>query len=276
MNASEPNITTNNRACRQLIPKGWLGDGFMGGNQDKGTRYKVQGARGKGARGQGARERDDIYNTYYGIDYSHLGYYHAGMKDQTANLSDALFSKVQRCVLGLIFGNPDRSFYANELFRLAGSGTGAVVRELAKLADSGLVTVSKIGNQKHYQANRAAPIFEELRGIVLKTFGMADVLRQGLLPLSGQISAAFVYGSVAKGTDTARSDIDVMVIGVDLAYPEVYSALMPVEVQLARKINPSIYSNEDVQLKLKKGNTFLTRIMAQPKIFLIGSERDLP
>jgi predicted nucleotidyltransferase len=198
------------------------------------------------------------------------------MKDKSANLTDALFSKVQRCVLGLIFGNPDRSFYANELFRLAGSGTGAVVRELAKLADSGLVTVSKIGNQKHYQANRAAPIFEELRGIVLKTFGMADVLRQGLLPLSGQISAAFVYGSVAKGTDTAKSDIDVMVIGEDIAYPEVYSALMPVEAQLARKINPSIYSYEDVRLKLKKGNAFLTRIMAQPKIFLIGSERDLP
>lgn len=225
---------------------------------------------------QGARERDDIYNTYYGIDYSHLGYYHAGMKDQTANLSDALFSKVQRCVLGLLYGNPDRSFYANELFRLAGSGTGAVVRELAKLADSGLVTVSKIGNQKHYQANRAAPIFEELRGIVLKTFGVADVLRQGLLPISSKATVAFVFGSVAKGTDTAKSDIDVMVIGKDLAYPEVYSALMPVEAQLARKINPSIYSYEDVRLKLKKGNAFLTRILAQPKIFLIGSERDLP
>jgi predicted nucleotidyltransferase len=197
------------------------------------------------------------------------------MKDQTANLSDALFSKVQRCVLGLLYGNPDRSFYANELFRLAGSGTGAVVRELAKLSDSGLVTVSKIGNQKHYQANRAAPIFEELRGIVLKTFGMADVLRQGLLPLSSKISVAFVYGSVAKGTDTAKSDIDVMVIGEDLAYPEVYSALMPVEEQLGRKINPSIYSNEDVQQKLGKGNAFLTRIMVQPKIFLIGSERDI-
>src|ERR1039457_6899982 len=187
-----------------------------------------------------------------------------------------LFRSVQRCVLGLIFGNPDRSFYANELFRLAGSGTGAAVRELAKLADSGLVTVNKIGNQKHYQANRDAPIFEELRGIVLKTFGMADVLRQGLLPLSSQISVAFVYGSVAKGSDTAKSDIDVMVIGVDLAYPEVYSALMPVEEQLGRKINPSIYSNEDLLQKLKKGNAFLTRIMAQPKIFLIGSERDLP
>jgi len=198
------------------------------------------------------------------------------MKDQTANLSNALFSKVQRCVLGLLYGNPDRSFYANELFRLVGSGTGAVVRELAKLADSGLVTVSKIGNQKHYQANRAAPIFEELRGIVLKTFGVADVLRQGLLPISSKTTVAFVYGSVAKGTDTAKSDIDVMVIGEDLAYPEVYSALMPVEAQLARKINPSIYSHEDVRLKLKKGNAFLTRIMAQPKIFLIGSERDLP
>lgn len=216
------------------------------------------------------------YNTQYGIDYSHLGYYDAGMKDKSTNMTDALFSKVQRCVLGLLYGNPDRSFYANELFRLAGSGTGAVVRELAKLADSGLVTVNKIGNQKHYQANCDAPIFEELRGIVLKTFGMADVLRQGLLPLSSQISAAFVYGSVAKGTDTAKSDIDVMVIGVDLAYPDVYSALMPVEEQLGRKINPSIYSNEDVLQKLKKGNAFLTRIMAQPKIFLIGSERDLP
>jgi predicted nucleotidyltransferase len=198
------------------------------------------------------------------------------MKDQTANLSDALFSKVQRCVLGLLYGNPDRSFYANELFRLAGSGTGAVVRELAKLADSGLVTVSKIGNQKHYQANRDAPIFEELRGIVLKTFGMADVLRQGLLPLASKITVAFVFGSVAKGTDTAKSDIDVMVIGDDLAYPDVYSTLMPIEEQLGRKINPSIYSNDDAQQKLKKGNAFLTRILAQPKIFLIGSERDLP
>jgi predicted nucleotidyltransferase len=198
------------------------------------------------------------------------------MKDKTVNMTDALFSKVQRSVLGLVYGNPDRSFYANELLRLAGSGTGAVVRELAKLADSGLVTVKRIGNQKHYQANRVAPIFEELRSIVLKTFGMADVLRQALLPFSGRINVAFVYGSVAKGTDTAKSDIDVMVIGDGLAYPEVYSALMPVEEQLGRKVNPSIYSNEDVQQKLKKGNAFLTRIMAQPKIFLIGSERDLP
>ena len=111
---------------------------------------------------------------------------------------------------------------------------------------------------------------------MLKTFGMADVLRQGLLPVSGKIAVAFIYGSVAKGTDTAESDVDVMVIGDGIDYPEVYSALMPVEEQLGRKINPSIYSNGDVLQKLKKGNAFLTRIMAQQKIFLIGSDRDLP
>ena len=198
------------------------------------------------------------------------------MKDQYISLSDALFSKVQGRVLGLLFGNPERSFYANELFRLAGSGTGAGVRELAKLSASGLITVNKIGNQKHYQANRATPIFEELRGIVLKTFGMADVLRQGLLPMADKISVAFIYGSIAKGSDTAKSDIDVMVIGDNIDYPDVYSALMPVEAQLGRKVGPSIYNKEDVARKLSKRNAFLTRIITQPKIFLIGSEHDLP
>jgi len=198
------------------------------------------------------------------------------MKDQSTSLSDALFSKVQGRVLGLLFGNPDRSFYANELFRLAGSGTGAGVRELSKLSASGLITVNKIGNQKHYQANRETPIFEELRGIVLKTFGMADVLRQDLLPMADKISVAFIYGSIAKGSDTAKSDIDVMVIGDNIAYPDVYAALMPTEEQLGRKVNPAIYSKDEVSRKLKDENTFLTRIMAQPKIFLIGSEHDLP
>lgn len=215
------------------------------------------------------------HNTHYGIDNSHNGYYHDGMKNQSTSLSDALFSKVQARVLGLLFGNPDRSFYANELFRLAGSGTGAGVRELGKLSAAGLITVNKVGNQKHYQANRDVPIFEELRGIVLKTFGMADVLRQGLLPIADKTSVAFIYGSIAKGTDTSKSDIDVMVIGSDIAYPEVYAALMPAEAQLGRKVSPTIYSKDDVAKKLNEGNSFLTRIMAQPKIFLIGSEHDL-
>ena len=146
---------------------------------------------------------------------------------------------------------------------------------MGKLSAAGLITVNKVGNQKHYQANREAPVFDELRGIVLKTFGMADVLRQGLLPMADKISVAFIYGSIAKGTDTSKSDIDVMVIGSELAYPEVYAALMPAEAQLGRKVSPTIYSKEDVAKKLHEGNSFLTRIMAQPKIFLIGSEHDL-
>jgi predicted nucleotidyltransferase len=215
-------------------------------------------------------------NTHYGIDNSHNGYYYVRMKDQSLSLSDALFSKVQGRVLGVLFGNPDRSFYANELYRLTGSGTGAGVRELTKLSNSGLVTVNKIGNQKHYQANRDTPIFEEVRGIVLKTFGMADVLRQGLMPMADKISIAFIYGSIAKGSDTAKSDIDVMVIGDNIAYPDVYSSLMQAEQQLGRKVSPAIYSKGDVVRKLEEGNSFLTRIMTQPKIFLIGSEHDLP
>jgi len=215
-------------------------------------------------------------NTHYGIDNSQNGYYNVCMINQTINLSDALFSKVQGRVLGLLFGNPDRSFYANELIRLAGSGTGAGVRELNKLSSSGLVTLKKVGNQKHYQANREAPIFEELRGIVLKTFGMADVLRQGLLPMADKISVAFIYGSIAKGSDTAKSDIDVMVIGDNIAYPDVYSALIPAEEHLGRKVSPAIYSKDDINRKLKEKNSFLTRIMSQPKIFLIGSEHNLP
>lgn len=198
------------------------------------------------------------------------------MKNQTISLSDALFSKVQGRVLGLLFSNPDRSFYANELYRLAGSGTGAGVRELTKLSASGLVTVNKIGNQKHYQANRGAPIFEEIRGIVLKTYGMADILRQGLLPLADKISVAFIYGSIAKGSDTAKSDIDVMLIGENISYPDVYSALIPAEERLGRKISPVIYNMADFTRKLKEDNSFLTRIIVQQKIFLIGSEADLP
>src|SRR5437667_8011461 len=121
-------------------------------------------------------------------------------------LADALFAKVQQRVLAVLFGNPGRSFYANEIIGLAGSGTGAVQRELARLEASGLVTVTRIGQQKHYQANATSPVFEELRALVLKTFGLTEVLRAALEPSSPSIRAAFVYGSIAKGKDTAASD----------------------------------------------------------------------
>jgi len=191
-------------------------------------------------------------------------------------LADALFSKVQQRVLGLLFVNADRSFYTNEIVRFVDSGIGVVQRELEKLAQSGLVTIKKVGNQKHYQANPDTPIFAELRGIVLKTVGLADILRLALLPLSDKIQTAFIYGSIAKGSDTAKSDIDVLIIGTELAYADVYEALSAHESDIGRPVNPSIYSTQELQRKLAEDNAFVSRVLEQPKIFLIGSDNDLP
>ncbi len=191
-------------------------------------------------------------------------------------LADALFSKVQQRVLGLLFVNADRSFYTNEIVRFIDSGIGVVQRELEKLAASGLVTTRKIGNQKHYQANRDIPIFEELRGIMLKIVGLADILRAALLPLSDKIHAAFVYGSVAKGNDTVKSDIDVFIIGDNLAYADLYNLLSTSEAKLGRPVNPSIYSMKELERKLMEKNTFVLRVLEQPKIFLLGSTDALP
>ncbi len=160
--------------------------------------------------------------------------------------------------------------------RFVDSGVGVVQRELEKLAQSGLVTVHKIGNQKHFQANPDAPIFAELRGIMLKTVGLADILRLALLPLSDKIQAAFIYGSIAKGKDTAKSDIDVLIIGNGLAYADMYDALSANESSLGRPVNPSIYSMQELQRKLAEDNTYVSRVLEQPKIFLIGSADDLP
>lgn len=193
----------------------------------------------------------------------------------TQGLADALFTKVQQRVLGVLFGNPGRSFYANEMIALAGSGTGAVQRELARLAAAGLVTVSRVGNQKHYQANSASPVFEELRGLVLKTSGLADVLHVALSPLEPQISAAFVYGSVAKGLDTAASDIDLMIVSDSLTYADIFAAVEAAATQLGRPVNPSVYSRQVLDQRIEQGNAFIQRVLAQPKLWLIGEKNDL-
>lgn len=190
------------------------------------------------------------------------------------SLGEVLFSKTQRQVLALLFGNPQQSYYANEIVRFAGVGIGSVQRELEKLAQAGLLTITYIGNQKHYQANKQAPIFEELRGIVLKTFGLADVLRTALTPFTDKINVAFIYGSVAKSSDTANSDIDVMMIG-DLSYAEVLSELARSETVIGRQINPTIYKTEDFKRKVAEDNAFLNRILEQPKIVLMGSLEEI-
>jgi predicted nucleotidyltransferase len=191
------------------------------------------------------------------------------------SLASALFSSVQQRVLALIFGDPERSFYMSEIIRTVRSGTGAVERELSRLERSGLVSVERIGNQKHYRANRQSPIFHELQSIVLKTVGLVEPLRQSLEPYADKIKTAFVYGSVARGTDTARSDIDVMVIGEDLTYPDLYDGLQKAEDALRRQVNPNFLSPKDWQRKLAQKNSFVTKVSEQSKIFIFGSEHDL-
>lgn len=193
----------------------------------------------------------------------------------TASLASALFGGTQQRVLGLLFGQPDRSFYATELIALARAGSGSVQRELARLEQSGLVTVRAVGNQKHYQANPAAPIYEELCGIARKTIGIAEPLRAALAPLRDRIVAAFVFGSVAKRTDHAASDIDLMIISDTLGFPDVILALQPVEQGLGREINPVIYTPQELAARLKADGGFVTRVVSQPKVWLFGSEDDL-
>lgn len=158
---------------------------------------------------------------------------------------------------------------------MAQSGKGAVQRELADLSAAGLLTVSRQGNQTHYQANAAAPVFEELRGLILKTMGLADVLRAALSPLAAQIDAAFVYGSVARQQDTAQSDVDVLVISLDLGYADIFGALETAASKLGRKVNPTLYTPAEFQKRLESGNAFVTRTLQQPKIWLMGNEEKL-
>lgn len=189
-------------------------------------------------------------------------------------LANAIFSKVQQRVLGILFGNPSRSFYANEIIALANCGTGAVQRELARLASTHLVSVSRIGNQKHYQANAQSPVFEELRGLILKTSGLVDVLRMALVPLAAQINAAFVYGSVAKGTDAATSDIDLMVLSDNLTYADLFTTLEEAATRLGRTINPTVYTHQELAKRLKQNNAFIKRVVSQAKIWIVGTENN--
>jgi predicted nucleotidyltransferase len=194
---------------------------------------------------------------------------------RSPGLADVLFSKSQQRVLGALFGQPDRSFYATQLIGHAEGGHGAVQRELAKLEAAGLVTTRRVGNQKHYQANPDAPIFHELCGISQKTFGVADVLRAALAPLADRITLAFIYGSIAKGGDTAHSDVDLMVIAEKIAYPELIEALSDAETRLGRPVNPTLFKPREMQRKLAEGNAFLERVLKQPRILLLGTDNDI-
>lgn len=190
-------------------------------------------------------------------------------------MGDALFARVRQCVLRVLFVHPELDYHTNEIIRLSGVGTGAVQRELKQLTRAGLITSKQVGNQHRYQANMSAPIFQEIRSIVLKTFGLTDLLKDALRPLFEKIDAGFMFGSVASESDTAISDIDLMLIGHDLIYGDVFDVLASLEEKTGRKINPTIYTTSEWIRKRNEENHFVVSVMNKPKIFLIGNDDDL-
>jgi len=187
----------------------------------------------------------------------------------TTTIGDALFTKTQQRVLGLLFGRPNESFYTNDIVRRADMGRGTVRRELARMVAAGLLVVRKEGNLQYYQANPECPIYMELSGIIRKTFGIADMVRVALEPLARHIRWSFIFGSVADGRENSGSDIDLMVIG-DVDFGDLVKALYPAQEKLGREINPKIYSRKEWMQMLKKKDAFVKDVLAKPRLNVLG------
>ena len=197
-----------------------------------------------------------------------------GTKDTHQDIAGVLFGKTRRAVLGLLFLHPERSYYVREIVRSAGVGHGAVQRELEQLSEAGIIHREQRGRQVHYQANDDCAVYQELRSLVVKTAGMADVLRDALAPVTNRIKVAFVYGSMASGQDDGASDIDLMVIG-DVEFTELVCQLQEPQEELDREINPTVYHAEEFRQKVAADHHFVRRVTEGPKIFLIGDDDEL-
>lgn len=197
------------------------------------------------------------------------------LDSSSGRIADALFSQVKQRVLGLMFSDPARSYHLQQIIALVNSGTGAVQRELARLTEAGLLQRTRQGNQVRFQINAQSPVYDELRGLILKTLGVVDVLRSALAPLAPEVPAAFVFGSVASQQDANGSDIDVFIISDTVAYADVYAALEPAHRQLGRDINPTVYTRDEFARRVRGESSFVQRVMERPKLWLIGGEDDI-
>jgi len=191
------------------------------------------------------------------------------------NIGAALFGATRQAVLRLLFVHPEQRFYQRQIIRLVGLGFGTAQRELEQLVSAGIITRTVEGRQTYFQANRDCPVFEELRGLVRKTFGVADVLRNGLAVLRDRVQLAFIYGSIATATEKADSDIDIMIVGGEVSLHDVVAALAGAQNELRREVNPSVYRAEEFRRKVSKDHHFLAGVVAGAKIFLIGDEHEL-
>lgn len=186
------------------------------------------------------------------------------------SIASALFSDSQARVLRWLFGQPDRGYHLSELRRLTGLGSASLQRELNRLTEAGLVHSERVGNLRRFQANPDSPVFNELVALTRKTLGAQPLLRDALQPLLPVLQGAWIFGSVAKKTDAAQSDIDVMLVGKNLSLAKVLELLLPVEEQLGRKINPACYTPAEFARRRAEPDSFVNRVLAQPVLPLIG------
>jgi predicted nucleotidyltransferase len=196
-----------------------------------------------------------------------------GTESTPSSLGALLFGKTRLAILSLLLTLPDRRLYLREILRLTGAGQGAVQRELAKLAEAGILTKTREGNLTYYQANRLSPAFDDLKGLVEKTAGIAGFLRTALLPHADRIERAFLFGSVARGEERAGSDIDLMVIG-DVPYMDVVAAVSPLRESLGRDVNPTVFTASEFRERLDRGDHFLLRVMREDRVDLIGGQHE--
>ena len=190
------------------------------------------------------------------------------------SLSATLFGKTRRAVLALLYSHTDESFYLRQITRAAGSGMGAVQRELKKLSESGIILRTTRGKQIYYKANPDCPIYDEIKSLVMKTAGIGEILKAAFVPLTDLINVAFLFGSLVRGDERSSSDVDVLVVG-NVSFAEVVSALGQVQETIRREINPIVYPPKEFRSKLAAKHHFLKTTLDSPKFFLIGDENEL-
>jgi predicted nucleotidyltransferase len=191
----------------------------------------------------------------------------------TRSLGDLLFGKTRQAVLGLLFTRPDESFHLRQIVRLTGAALGPVQREMCELVAAGVTRREPRGRQVFYQVNQSHEAYSELRALVARTVGLADVLRAALRPLAGSIRFAMVFGSFAGNAQHRESDVDLLIVG-DVTIRQLSSVLSEPQRRLGRDINPTVYSPSEFAAKVHARQPFLTNVLAGRKIYLIGDERE--
>ena len=197
-----------------------------------------------------------------------------GTSRSESSVGAVLFGKTRLAVFALLYGHADRTFYLSEIVRAVGAGTGAVQRELARLTTAGLLRRTVQGRQVYFQANADSPVFADLKGLVVRTTGVVDVIREALAPVAVRVRLALVYGSIARGEETSSSDIDLLVVSKASLF-DVVSALADAQEVLHREVNPAVFPPAEFKKKVRAGDPFLMAVVSGPKLFVIGGEREL-